>query len=327
MNKKEKEPTPDNNLFKDFRYIVKTCEWNEKEVDFPVEILCSVGDEINIKNCEIKKGLIIRLDDGVQIGNIHIYNSNISEHLKIFAHDGGNIVGEVSIDTCEIDVLEINQLSASLDVYKSNIGKLHTDSNNFSKFKIDHSNVTKFICYHTRADEVEISNGTFKLGGIVPTKLFSDFNKRYNNKEYAQDATVQTLDFLLKNRSTSLCTYEYSELLYFRNKAQTRSMFHHCLLWLFGYFNDLSRYVTTAIIFLSSVFFSLMMVSIKSNLSLPVVALIRLSIDSFIGFSNTYGYNEENHLVSVVLSCSIGLGTIFYSGLLVTLINRFRIRF
>ncbi|MBM5068752.1 hypothetical protein HYO03_22230 [Vibrio parahaemolyticus] len=246
--------------------------------------------------------------------------------MKILAHRGGKSIKDVSIDTCSLDKLEITGLSAPVDIYKSKISNFLLESNNFDKFKIEKSHVTRFTCYFTRALKVDISKGTFSLGGVLPKNTFSDFKKRYKNKEYAQDATVQTFDFLLENSSTSLCASEYSEILYYRNKAQIKSPLHHCLLWLFGYFNDLSRYLTTAIIFLSGVFFSLMAASIINNTSLSLVELARLSIDSFIGLSNTYGYNEH-HLISIVLSCSIGLGTIFYSGLLVTLINRFRIRF
>lgn len=326
MNKKEKESTPDIQFFKYSRYILNTLIWDNKEIDFPVELYCSLDEKVIINNCDFKKGLIIKIDGGIQIDSIHIYNSNIEGSLKVLAHRGGEVIKDVSIDTCSLDKLEIIGLSASIDIYKSKIINFLSESNNFSKFKIEHSHVTRFTCYSTKALEVDISKGTFSLGGVFPMKTFSDFKKRYRNKEYAQDATIQTLDFLLANRSTSLCTSEYSEILYYRNKAQTKSPLHHCLLWLFGYFNDLSRYLTTAIIFLSIVFFSLMAASIKNNTSLSLVELARLSIDSFIGLSNTYGYNEH-HLISIVLSCSIGLGTIFYSGLLLTLINRFRIRF
>ncbi|MCU8124791.1 hypothetical protein M2H60_21610 [Vibrio vulnificus] len=326
MNKKEKEEIPEMQFFKDYRYILNTLIWDNKEIDFPVELYCAHDDKVLINNCDFKKGLVIRLDDGVQIDNIHIYNSNIEEGLKILAHNAGKSINDVSIDTCSLDKLEIIGLSAPVDIYKSKISNFLLESNNFSKLKIERSHVTRFTCYFTRALKVDISKGTFSSGGVLPKKVFSDFKKRYKNKEDAQDATVQTLDFLLENSSTSLCTSEYSEILYYRNKAQIKSPLHHCLLWLFGYFNDLSRYLTTAIIFLSSVFFSLMAASIINNTFLSPVELARLSIDSFIGLSNTYGYNEH-HLISIVLSCSIGLGTIFYSGLLVTLINRFRIRF
>lgn len=326
MNMKKKEPIPDMQFFEDYRYILNTLAWDNKEVDFPVELRCEYNDKVIIRNCYFKKGLVIRLDNGVQIDNIHIYNSNIEESLKILAHHGGKSIKDVSVDTCSLDTLEITGLSAPVDIYKSKISNFLLESNDLDKFKIEKSHVTRFTCYFTRALKVDISKGTFSSGGVLPNNTFSDFKKRYKNKEYAQDATVQTLDFLLENSSTSLCASEYSEILYYRNKAQITSPLYHCLLWLFGYFNDLSRYLTTAIIFLSSVFFSFMAASIINKTSLSLVELARLSIDSFIGLSNTYGYTEH-HLISIMLSFSIGLGTIFYSGLLVTLINRFRIRF
>lgn len=311
--------------FKDFRYILDDAEWKNKEVNFPVEILCSRGDRVVIENSTFNEGLIIRLGNGISIDNIYIYNTKIKGKFRVVSC-GGEVAINLGIDSCEFDTLELNGLRASVDIYKTKIEKLSLESNKFSKFKLDVCSVVSFSCYYTVSSFVDIANNTFKSGGVVPSKLFSDFNKRFKNKEYAQDATVQTLDFLLNNRSTSVCAAEYSDLLYYRNKAKTKSVFAHCLLWLFGYFNDLARYVTTALICLSVVFFSLMVVSMKTDLSLTISALIRLSIDSFIGLSNTYGYSD-NHLISIVLSTSIGFGTIYYSGLLLTLINRFRIRF
>ena len=126
-------PVPELNSYKDSRYILNDTIWKDKDIDFNVEILCAEGDKINISNCIFRNDLIIRLDHGISINDLYMYKVEVTGSLKIFGHSDGVILKNVSIDTCEVDVLEVIGIRTSIDIYETEINKLSMESNKFSK--------------------------------------------------------------------------------------------------------------------------------------------------------------------------------------------------
>lgn len=321
---------PDATLYKDFRYILDVLEWKNKIVDFPLEITCTHGCEISVSNCEFKKGLIVRIEDDVNIDSVFIFSSNISEGLKVYGSNGrerNRVAKDIAIDSCLIDKLGVVQVVAEkLDIYNSTADEIVLESNNLRKLVSDRSDIGLILECSNEIQSVTISAGSFEKHKIVPKKVYRTLKTRYGKKEYANGASLRTLDLLLRNTNITFPSSETSSLFYERNKIQATSLLEKALLWMFGYFQSPMRYLVTALLWYSFIALVLGVVSIYSGNLFPVTEILRLTLNSFLGLSYTLS-ESDNYLSSIVLSIAIGMGTIFYSGLLVTMINRFRIRF
>jgi hypothetical protein len=321
-------PPPED--FHDFRYILHGQDWSDKIFDFRVEIECRSGEEVNIKNCYFKKGLIIRLESEVYLQNIYIVGCDIDDPLKIYGYDHEcNVVNkEVSIDTCNIEKIETIMIKAeAFRVYKCLIKEMLFEASDVARFIVEKSSIGFLLEYGNRFGDVDIQEGCFKEFGIVPHNLMNNLNARYNNINHAREATLRSIDLLIRNKNVCYPSHESSSLFYARAKVQSSSVVINFTLWLFGYFHSVTRYLSTSMIMLFVVFISLGAASIISGDNFDNIELLRLSINSFLGLSNTLSEGNNSFLLSVVTSISIGMGTVFYSGLLVTLINRFRVRF
>lgn len=322
------ENKPSQLKLKDFRYILDTQLWEHKIVNFPLEIICPSNGKIEITNCEFRQGLIIRLDYGVSANNIFIFRSEFPEYLKIFGSDDfyNKIERNIEVDSCVINKADIIGLAAnSLIVYKTSIAEFIIESNEFSRVTMEASNIGLLLEHGTRTGDIDVKEGCFEKAGIIPKKIYSTLCERYEDKDNAREASLRTIDFLLKNTNVNFPSLETSSLYYERNKIQTRSYAAKAVLWIFGYFQSPMRFFTSAIIIYSIVVFSLGIAALYSGNSLTIPDILRLSFNSFIGFSHTLN-DSNDYLSNIILSVSIGMSTIFYSGLLVTLLNRFRIK-
>lgn len=323
------EKEPDTTLFKDFRYVVDTQEWINKIIDFPLEIACPRGSKINISNCEFKKGLIVRLDYDETIESIFVFKCDIANYLKLFGsdHHCNKVENSIDIDSCIIDKIETIQIETkAVNIYQSNTNELIIEANIIHKLIIEKSNIGILLEHGNDIKIIDIHAGCFEQYGIIPKRIFSTLTKRYSNKENARDASLRTIDLLLKNSNITYPSHETSSLFYERNRVQTKSLLSRAILWLFGYFQSPMRYLSSAIILYSFIVLLLGIASLYSGIHIAGQDILQLAFNAFIGSSHMSTYTSD-YLLNGILSVSIGMGTIFYSGLLVTLINRFRIRF
>lgn len=304
--------------------LIDVTELDGKTFIESSKIMSDGNSDIIIRNCEFNENLTITVNNSKPNLAIHIFESEIKGTLRITAHDH-----EVSIDKCNVKKLCVYDTNSSIDIFMSKIDYLYIEGNTLTKLSICDSDMDFMLSLNNKIETIDISPNSF----ISPSDLYYKLNEHYspdknsNNLRdtYTQDAIVQTFDLLLKNNSSLLCPLENSHLLYYRNKAQTKSLSSRCLLWLFGYFHKPERYIALSVILSSLVFTSLLLASTISTKSISTIMLMRLTINSFFGLSNTFN-NDDSYLISIIISISIGLGTIFYSTLLITLINRFKIR-
>lgn len=320
---------PDASLYKKNRFIVDVQEWSNKIVDFPLEITCSLNSKISIKNCDFKKGLILRVGGDVPIESIFICSSKISNSLKVYGSNQSylKINNDMEVDSCLIDKVEVNQVEAGIfNIYNSNVDEINIESNSFEKFLIERSDIGFLLEYSNEISVIDIQAGSFDRYKIIPKRIFSTFKSRYPDVKDAKDASLRTVDLLLRNKNVIFPSYETSGLFYERNRIQTNSVTARTLLWMFGYFQSPMRYLTTAILLYSFIALILGVASIQSERIIPIPEILRLTFNAFIGLSYTLS-DSNDYFSSLILSVAIGMGTILYSGLLVTMINRFRVKF
>lgn len=328
-NNRVVEQRPNDFYFNDYRYIVNETTWENKIISFPLEINCQSGANVHIDNCEFKDLLIIRLNDGISIEGVFIFCSEMAKSLKLFGteHRGNKIVEDISIDSCTSNKVEIIQLDCKkIEIYKTKICEIVLEASKAQELGMDRSDIGILLEHSTSIATINIHENTFSNEGIIPKKLFGILEKRYQNKEDAKDSSLRTIDFLLKNTNVTLNSHISSALFYERNRIQTSSIFSRMILWSFGYFQSPARYLTTAII---AYFFTCLLLGasfVSSGTFLPLKEVFVLAFNGLFGLSFTLSDNS-NYISRFLVSLSIGVGTVFYSGLLVTLINRFRIRF
>lgn len=353
------EPSP--LLYKDYRYIITETELINKIIDFPIEINCICSAEIHIKNCEFKKGLKINVDYGVEINSIFIFRSDIVGDLNLYGgeHDCNKVKNNVGIDSCNVDNINFIGLSPKeLNIYLSDIYYLNIESSNFNGLVIEDSSIGIFTYIGSIIKKLDINEGAFKKYNIVPKNLYNiiyeknsiplskatfssfsisgykDFIRNFKsiikhnkeNKIFSKKYSLTTIDFLLSNENTVINISELNDLYYERNKIQTSSLVIKSILWLFGYFQNPTRYFFTFIILLSVFTSFLNIITHVVGEHLNTLEILKVVTNSFIGLSYTANPNV-GYVTSIILSLYIGAGTMLYSGLLVTLINRFKIRF
>lgn len=312
------------------RYIVDNLDWENKIVDFPVEITCFPGCEVKIKNCVFNRGLIVRVNEGVDIKSVFIFRSQVLNGLKVYGSNGpapNNVAQSIDIDTCSVDRLDVSQLSAKeLEVYASSVDELHLNENHLGRVVVNRSHLGLIFEYFNKIEEVDIAAKSFAKKKVIPNNLYSVLRKRYRDQESAKDTSLRVLDLLLRNANITFPSSETSRLFYERNKIQTSSLPAKAVLWMFGYFQSPARYFVTALIWYALIVLMLGLGSVYSGNFLHAKELLRLSLNSFFGLSYTLE-SSDDFLSSIILSFAIGAGTVLYSALLVTMINRFRIRF
>lgn len=327
--KRAVELNPSDILFKDYRYILDVTKWENVIVDFPLEINCKSGSKIYIDNCEFRGLLIINLDYGISIDSIFIFGTDIRKALKIYGsdHTGNEVRENISIDSCIIDKTEFLQLNSDkIDIYNTKLTELHIEAISANDFHIKRSDIGIILEHSTKILNIDIQDGTFDNQKIIPSNLFKELKKRYKDKKTAIDASLRAIDFLLRNKNIILPSYVISGLYYERNRIQTESILSGLILWSFGYFQSPLRYLTSAIITYALVSGLLGFSMLLSGTYSSVEEILRIAFSAFIGLSYTIS-GESDYITSIIVSFAIGLGTVFYSGLLVTLINRFKIRF
>lgn len=316
--------------FSKYRYIVDDLDWEDKIVNFPVEITCSSDCRVNIKNCVFNRGLIIRADEGVDINSVFIFRSQVLDGLKVYGSNGptpNKVVKPINIDTCSIDRLDVTQFSAKkLDIFNSSVDELYLEANYLEDMVVNRSHLGLVFEYYNKIKEVDIEAGSFAKKKVIPNNLYSVIRKRGSNHEHAKDTSLRVLDLLLRNTNITFPSSETSRFFYERNKIQTSSLPAKAILWMFGYFQSPMRYFVTALFWYSLIVLMLGLGSIYGGSFLTVKEVLRLSLNSFFGLSYTLG-DSGDFLSSIILSFAIGMGTVLYSALLVTMINRFRIRF
>jgi len=329
-NDRVKEKDFDMFLYKDYRFIINKQKWTDKIVDSPVEIECPSDGEIYISNCEFNKGLTIRVGFDTEIKSIFIFCSEFSGglHLHGSEHYCNSVKNNIDIDSCVVDKFSLVQLAPdTVHIYSTNIDEIIIESNNFQRFIVEKSNIGLLLEHSNVIDDIDIKSGSFEKYKIIPNKIFKVLQDRYQSIELARDTSLRTIDFLIKNKNVIFPSNETSCLYYERNRIQTKSSFSKILLWFLGYFQSLARYFVTALILYTFIVLLLGVTSLYEGSYIAIPQILRLALNSFIGLSYTLEGSNHNYFSSIIMSISIGLGTIFYSGILVTVINRFRVKF
>lgn len=323
------EQQPSDSCLRDNRYIVNKTIWKNKIINFPLEINCQSGASVEIDNCEFNDLLIIRVGYDVSIEKIYIFCSEIIGAIKLYGseHQGNEVTKNITIDSCASNKVEIIQLNCNkIEIYNTQTDEIILEVSKSKELVIDRSDVGILLEHGTNIASIDIHEKTFDNAKTIPKKLYSTLKKRYQNKHHAIDTSLRTIDFLLKNVNMTLNSRISSNLFYERNRIQIKSIFSRMILWLFGYFHSPARYLTTAMITYVFVCILLALSSVISGMCIPLEEVLLLSFNGLFGLSFTLS-SSPYYSSGFVISFSIGVGTILYSGLLVTLINRYRIRF
>lgn len=328
---------PNPSCYRDYRYILKLAEIEDKIIKYPIEIHCEKNQKINIKNCFFEKELNIRVDYETSIENIYLYGVDINKTLNININ-GEVISNSIDIDSCNINRMNIvsGNIEKKIYVYLSDIEYFNIEGTISNTLEIEKSSIGIFTYIDSEIEKVNVQKNTFLEHGVVPGKLYEFINKKESkikalikkitlNDSYAKETSLETLDFLLKNRNSLISVSEINEIYYERNRLQTSSIVNRFFLWMFGYFHNLGRYfVTFSILYI--LFVTILSISTYfSGENLETGGIHRLVINSLLGLSYTADASV-NCYTSILISLYIGAGTILYSGLLVTLINRYKIK-
>ncbi|PXY41844.1 hypothetical protein DMB65_04575 [Flavobacterium cheongpyeongense] len=110
--------------------------------------------KIIIRNCDFKKGLVVRRTDAGSDKeySIHIYKTNIPNKLVLPSWDACN---KIDIDTCKVDKLYVTGKNKKISFYSSTLSEFHAEYGRCKLFKVENSAIEKFSLFKFESSKVE----------------------------------------------------------------------------------------------------------------------------------------------------------------------------
>lgn len=321
-----------------YKYSNPSTQFQNKIISFPFEIRLSNLKNWSASNCVFSDDVVIVIDDN-DINFSLNFTCCIFESNLIIKGDSNevspSVLGKIAIDNCSMKRLFIrNIVVIDCFFYKSDLPEVTLEDRKTKVLRSENSNIGIIDIIGCKVEEVSIPSDNLKKykfisGGIYKNLLKNSMDKG-KDKDFLLSKAFDVVSIFLKNRSVSFNEADMSKVFYERAYLQNinNNKILRLFLYMFGYFQNPLIYIGTGLFLWICVALFIWVYAClwAHNNSITPYEAFRLAFGAFFGLSYTVkGSATESLGISYIVSSAIGVGTIFYSSLLVTLLNRFKL--